>query len=157
MAARARRSPTVDRWDLNAILLHHRTRFFQAADLAARSLERDPRAALALLGTLAWAASPFVAEDEEEQAGLAFGGALASQLTEAGGASLPALARVERELAARHDRLVDAIWSQLVAQGRTEDSPAAVNEFVWRRLFPEVEYGLSWAELVERLRVALAE
>ena len=149
----------MDRWDVNAIVLHHRSRFFLAATMAARDLGREPRSPLALLGTLAWAASPFVAEDEDEQAGLAFGGALAGRLADDGGTAglLAPLARVERALAARHDRLVEEIWKGLVDEGRTEASPSAVNELVWRRLFPEIEYGLSWGELIERLRLALVE
>ena len=154
-------------WDLNAIVLAHTQRFFQAVTCVVDNWVDPDRAFLgsvtALLGNLVWAASSFQAKDIEQEKAMAYGGALAGTL----GGDLPAgdslfeqqaeliLAAQERQLYTNFDQLLKHLQAQLKAEGLGNKSPAKVNAWVWERLFPHYTYGMSQVELQEAIKVRL--
>ena len=151
----------MDHWDVNAIVLHHRTRFFSAALLAVQQLDASDGSKLSLLGNLSWAGSSFFAKDREQQVAMAFGGALLGALgpgTVAGGAGVAEqLGVLERAFLDRHDEIVANAWASLSQSGLLDASPSAVNEHVWALLFPPLAYRQSLGELVLQLREVLSE
>jgi len=146
----------MDRWAVNAIILSHVNRVFAAASLAVNTEALDPGTLVSLLGNLTWAASAFTAKDREEEATMAFAGALAGSL----GPTLLAsqseasatLRACEREFLLRHDELVEIAWNSLGAAGlRSSNSCAAVNAHVWELLFPQLRYQQSVGELARQI------
>ncbi len=151
----------MDQWAVNAIVLHHLSRFFTAATMAGESLGASQGALASLLGNLSWAASPFYAKDREEQAAMAFGGALLGafgpEVGERSAAVAEELGSLESAFLARQDLIVQAALRSLGEAGLLEASPAAVNEHVWKLLFPRLDYRQSLGDLVAQLRRSLAE
>jgi len=150
-------------WELNPIALNHINRFFQAANLVARTW-REPddrflKALMELSGNMLWARSSFVADNREEEQSMAYSGAFVGALAElaAGGDSgesgaVEALDLLERQMRHTHDAILAYLARDLRATGLGEISPARLNAEVWQRLFPEFSYELSLSELGEAIR-----
>ena len=146
----------MDVWDLNAIVLHHRTRFFTAATLAAERVDATGGDLAALLGNLAWAASSFHEGSHEDRATMSFGGALLGSLGavaagHSGGPVARRVAEIERAFGERHERIVELAQEGVERSGLAGGSPGAVNEHVWGFLFPGVPYAQGVGVLVRRL------
>ena len=123
------------------------------ATMASASAVIDKGTVVGLLGNLLWAASPYVSDDETEEATMAFAGAVAGSL----GPALAvqgedAVSAAEREFFTRHDQLVDAVWARLREDGvKDNSSPHAVNKRIWQLLFPELRYEQSLSELAQQI------
>ena len=137
-------------WDLNAIVLAHANRFFQAARRVTPSLQDKQTASLvSFAGNMLWAHSAFADVPKDQERAMAVVGGAASSFADkvdlGGGerqaAAEQALDELERELLARVDPLVDRLMGELSVEGLAESSPGVVNAWVWNRLFS----GYPWA------------
>ena len=152
-------------WDLNPIVLSHTQRFFQSVTYVVDNWQHPDRAFLgsivALLGNLAWAASAFHADTVDQEKAMAYGGALAGTL----GGDIPAgdtaLEEAAEAILAAQERQLFGAWDALLEHLATEApqgaSPAALNAWVWDKLFPAYPWGLSQVELQETIKARLAE
>lgn len=156
------------RWELNAVVLCHLTRFFQAATQVVRQW-RDPDdelvgALLTLSGNMLWARSGFEARDRAEEQQMAYGGALVSSVAErALGATgsgrraraLALLDRLEQELRLNHDAVLGKLSTELQAAALSGAPPGQVNAAVWSFLFPRFPYAESHEQLCRRIEAQL--
>ena len=154
---------TITPWDINAVVLHHLGRFFQAARAAISNRPDPAREDRALLGALVtlsgnmlWARSSFEAEDQDQERAMAYGGALIGSLAERAlpaGEDRPrqraaaALAALERQIHAVYDDLLCGLAGRLEAEGLSRGTPGQINEALWSFLFPCLPYGASQEEL----------
>jgi len=151
-------------WQLNAVVLSHSNRFFQAAARAVSRVEAEARGRgsrwVALAGNLLWAQSPFISEHKGEEEVMALAGAVAGSLAEdiapspaTGLAEL--VSAQERQLLLCADVIVARLQRELNAGGDAV-SPAQVNRRTWERLFPDYRYEASTLELEQTIAERLA-
>ncbi|MEZ4238239.1 MAG: hypothetical protein R3F59_19230 [Myxococcota bacterium] len=146
-------------WDLNAVVLAHVNRFFQAARRVVPHLQDDQASALVgFAGNLLWANSAFAdVPDAQKRAMAVVGGAaktLADQLDLGGGrqrVAQRAMDDLEQELLAHLDPLLEGLVRDIEAAGLAEASPGTVDAWVWQRLFP----GYPWAAGEATLEAAI--
>ncbi len=156
-------------WDLNAIALAHRQRFFAALHEALDDLSRDRAAQAAVwptvVGNLLWVRAGF----DEQQPALqreasatagALLGTLGPELLAATSddplAAARALAQEQEQALLQHwDLWLARLQRDLCPPGRPEPSPSSLNEGVWRTLFPNAPYELGFGALVRQLQASL--
>ncbi len=149
---------------LHLLLLAHLQRFFGAARRAGERLGGDELEELVgLTGNLLFASSSRVARSPAQQHAMAIvGGAMARGQTMGftggpgtggGGSSRARTAfdELERELLAGMDTLVATFAAELEAAGLAEASPAALDAWIWRRLFPGYPWPAGQGELEEAI------
>jgi len=156
-------------WHLNAIVLCHLNRFFQAAASVVhewRDTDRDLLGALLTLsGNMLWARSSFEAQSREQERSMAYTGAVVSSVADKAVAgtgdlrkqqALALLASAELEIHETHDGLLTMLMKELQAAGLAHAAPGRVNAAVWSILFPSYPYACSYNELTEAIRQRLA-
>ncbi len=146
-------------WELNAIVLHHSQRFFDAVN---QVIERwsDPDEArlgslIALVGNVLWAQSPYITRGPAEEETFALAGALAATVGEKmGGVEVEArllareiVSRNERRLRARHDDIVEQLLTELRTEQPPDPTPGTINRWVWDRMFPGFSFDLGQSQL----------
>ncbi|HAA57919.1 MAG TPA: hypothetical protein DCE42_24355 [Myxococcales bacterium] len=152
------------KWHINSIMLQHSQRFFTAAYLECSTqlvVSQDTnRLALALVGNVLWAKSPYVTENPQDEHNTAMLGALMSSLAtpflpeQTGWQTtvVGALGDIERQLQTHWDDILEHIWQQL----QDEDlSYQATNQRVWECMFSEYEYPANQSSLQGQIRQKL--
>ena len=154
----------ISEWALNAIVLNHVHRFFAAATVAVvdwdRDLKEDEGTKLAVVGNVLWVESGFLASTDagEEMLGLvgALAGSLGSAISEGGGVTTERMLQVLTEQEQKALGEVDVIVANLMTRLENTqvqcESLGAVNDFVWKNLFP----GFSWPTSALGLRAEIS-